>query len=241
MVLSAGGAPLSILCLHGFSQSGSMLQQMMRRTLQECGSDSVRLTFVDAPLPTEQNAPHGRAWWRAAQLDSGSWEYHEVDKGLKVVNDADAAERATTGSGFDGLLGFSQGASLTSLLTALISERQRRCTDANAGEAPAALLLQDVRFAIFAGGFPFRAQNHPEFTSLLTPGALRLPSLHMIGEGDTIVKPGTSEQLVRCFDQCHVQIHPGKHVVPSDPESTAQMVAFLEAQARAKVERERRD
>ena len=95
-----------------------------------------KFTYLTAPFPTEQNAPEGRMWWTPTKLDGGGWDYGGVDETLSLVRDAERA----AGAPFDGVLGFSQGAGLASLLIALSEKRQRatRRSARSASESSAA-------------------------------------------------------------------------------------------------------
>ena len=106
--------PLNVLCLHGYSQSGPLLSKFTRRVTAHC-EPLAKFTYLTAPFPTEQNAPEGRMWWTPTKLDGGGWDYGGVDETLSLVRDAERA----AGAPFDGVLGFSQGAGLASLLIAL--------------------------------------------------------------------------------------------------------------------------
>ena len=205
--------PLNVLCLHGYSQSGPLLSKFTRRVTAHC-DQLAKFTYLTAPFPTEQNAPEGRMWWTPTKLDGGGWDYGGVDETLSLVRDAERA----AGAPFDGVLGFSQGAGLASLLIALSEKRH--------ADAP----LGALRFGILCGGFPFRAANLPEYAALLK--GLKTPSFHTIGAKDELVKPATSRLLKGCFDAPQVLEHPGGHIVPSDAGSLAQLAAFLEAQRR---------
>ena len=180
------------------------------REIAHCEPLGARFTYLTAPFATEQNAPEGRMWWTPTKLEGGGWDYGGVDETLRAVRDAQRASGP-----FDGVLGFSQGAGLASLLVALHEKAH--------ADAPLSL-----RFAILCGGFPFRAANLPEYAALLKD--LRTPSFHTIGAKDELVKPATSRLLKGCFAEPQVLEHPGGHVVPSDAESLAQLATFLDAQ-----------
>jgi hypothetical protein len=114
---------------------------------------------------------------------------------------------------FDGLFGFSQGAALTGLLAAF-DQSHRRATDHGWFD-----------FAVMVGGFKIVAPNHGE----LFAEPLAVPSVHVMGRGDTIVPIGDSRQLAALFRQPLVLEHPGGHVIPSIPSVTGPLSRFLTA------------
>jgi len=242
--------PLSVLCLHGYSQSGDALRSHTRR-LVDLLSHRARFTFTDAPFPVPSVVDPqtgGFSWWLAERDSEGAWMYEGVDAALACLGEADAAERRATGAGFAGVLGFSQGGALASLCVAL-AENARSGGEAGkdrsgVGAWPPPPPLPDIRFAIFAGGFPYRAAT-PSYERVfrdLVP--LRLPSAHAIGERDKIVKPETSACLHDLFADnadCVELHHRGGHIVPSDHNSIEALDLFLERRQRDALARLARD
>ena len=55
----------------------------------------------------------------------------------------------------------------------------------------------------------------------------RVPSLHLIGASDSIVAPAESRSLVELYTDPVVAVHPGGHVIPSDPKSVDTVRQFL--------------
>ena len=86
----------------------------------------------------------GCSWWLPTRYAAGNWHYDGVEESLRIVSEANMAEKSKHGNGFAGVLGFSQGGALASLLVAL-------------RESPEPAPLPELRFAIFAGAFRYRA------------------------------------------------------------------------------------
>jgi len=83
--------------------------------------------------------------------------------------------------GYDGVVGFSQGAAAAGLLASLSSEARR-------GEGGDKSPLERIKFAILAGGYAT-----PRTVSL---GRVRgVHTIHCIGKGDEAVPPAASEEL----------------------------------------------
>lgn len=217
--------PVSVLCLHGYSQDGNVLRTQLKRLTQRLELRA-HFHFQDAPFAVPSMADpssQGFAWWKPRRDAVSDWHYDGVEESLQLLSEANAAEKKRSGSGFAGVLGFSQGGALASLLVGL---RER--------SEPTMMPLPELRFAMFAGAFRYRAAT-PSYDYLFEGRPLMMPSLHCIGERDTIIKGATSEVLEACFaterrTSCR---HGGGHVVPSGTPSLDVFDAFVEAQQKA--------
>ena len=99
------------------------------------------------------------------------------------------------------MLGFSQGAALTSLLVGLVP----------------------FDFAVMIGGFRSDSPMHADIYGT----NYELPSLHIMGRNDVVVPIEDSRVLARQFSCPIVLEHGGGHVVPSDPEVRVGFERFL--------------
>lgn len=121
---------------------------------------------------------------------------------------------------FDGLLGFSQGATLGALL----------CL------APSSPPLPPLRFAVLVSGFmPRDPALEPLVGTADGPPPLRvpLPSLHVMGEHDELVAAASSRRLSDCFAGATIHSHEGGHLVPSSADFRALLKDFVTRQAAA--------
>ncbi|MEM6991746.1 MAG: DUF924 family protein [Myxococcota bacterium] len=196
-------APLKVLVLHSFRQSGARLASRTK-ALQAALASVAELVFVDAPHPytatdrtrselTNDFGPdledlgdetHQRCWWNSG---ADHTRYDGWDASVAYLTRV-AKERGP----FDGVLGFSQGAAAAGLLAAAHREL-----------AP--------RFAICISGFASRANEHRE---LMRAGTIDVPSLHIYGEQDVLVDNARTLALAECFVAPKVVAHPGGHFVP---------------------------
>jgi hypothetical protein len=120
---------------------------------------------------------------------------------------------------FDGVLGFSQGAALTSLLVG------RRAPDGRVTpERPLSF-----GFAVMIGGFRSDSAAHAGLYA--AADSYRLPSLHIMGKSDPVVPMADSMVLARQFAAPTVLTHPGGHVIPDTPEVLAGVQSFFADQA----------
>lgn len=194
-------APLKLLVLHSFRQSGARLASRMKG-VRDGLAGLAELVYADAPhpyVPTDRtraeltedfgtdledlgDQSHQRCWWNSG-ADHSSYEGWDASLAYlrRVIE---------TQGPFDGVLGFSQGAAAAGLLAASGA---------------------DLRFAICISGFASRAEEH---AALMQPGSVELPSLHIYGEQDVLVDNDRSRALAACFLNARVATHAGGHFVP---------------------------
>jgi hypothetical protein len=189
------GDPMSnlrILCLHGYHGSGAILGDQMR-SLATSLPATIELVYVNAPS--------------LASGDFGWW--HEGFDGWERTRDW-AIELVCAGPRFDGIFGFSQGAALAGLLTAV----------RESGSAPPEFHFD---FAIMVGGF---TSDRPEHAELLRH-RLTTPSVHVIGRGDVIIPRKDSLRLADRFADPLIIEHPGDHIVPGHDGVAGPIAEFL--------------
>ncbi|KAJ9456906.1 Esterase [Diplonema papillatum] len=190
--------PLKLLCLHGWRTSASIMKIQLAGFLP---SADIVYCPIDGTFPASgppdsviQQFFPGETYfeWWDNQDDVYTGAEQTLGKLAAVIDAADPP--------FDGVLGFSQGAVLASLLSVY------SCTP---GLDPR--FFEKFRFAVLIAGF---VPRDALFKQLYHDGGIGLPSLHVWGSGDSIA-PG-SANLARKFDQKSIMlhIHDGSHVVP---------------------------
>jgi hypothetical protein len=189
---------LRVLCLHGYHGSGAILRDQME-SLAATLPPNVEFVYVDAPS--------------LATGDFGWW--HEGFDGWERTRDW-AIDLVGAGPRFDGVFGFSQGAALAGLLTAV----------QESGSAPPEFHLD---FAVMVGGFTSDLPKHAE----LFRRKLTTPSIHVIGRSDVIVPRTDSLRLAGRFADPLVLEHPGGHIVPGHDAVARPIADFLAGQKRA--------
>ncbi len=183
---------LRVLCLHGYHGSGAILRDQME-SLTTSLPANIDLVYVDAPS--------------LATGDFGWW--HEGFDGWERTRDW-AIELVCGGPRFDGIFGFSQGAALTGLLTAV----------QESGSAPPEFRFD---FAIMVGGF---TSDQPRHTEMLQH-KLATPSVHVIGRSDVIIPRKDSLRLADRFANPLIIEHPGGHIVPGHDGVAGPIAHFL--------------
>ena len=212
---------LRILCLHGYHGSGDILRRQMSSLIE--GTQALaEFVYLDAP----SLASGDFGWWHAMSTatsrDAGVGPTRKRYEGWERTFECVAETFAVLGP-FDGVFGFSQGASLTSLLVGL------RAPDGNPTEAkPLAF-----GFAVMVGGFlgadPVLALQYANRL------CYELPSAHVIGLGDGIVPAPLSHALAAVFEKPLILQHDGGHVVAANLETRSGFRSFLEEMLRRKA------
>jgi len=151
---------LRVLCLHGYHGSGAILRDQMEPLTASLPAN-VEFVYVDAP----SLATGDFGWWHAG---FDGWD-RTRDWAIELV---------CAGPRFDGVFGFSQGAALAGLLTAV----------QESGSAPPGFRFG---FAVMVGGFTSDLPEHAE----LLRHKLTTPSVHVTGRSDVIVPREDSLRL----------------------------------------------
>ena len=205
---------LRLLCLHGYAQNANFFSSRtgaVRKGIKALAD----VHYLDAPHAATgaflgdidadaRGAPLG--WWntRDAERPALSGAYVGLDESVARV------KRCVADDGpFDGVLGFSQGATLAALLC--LSEP---------GLFGFALL--------FAGFVPRDAIVRAPFdAAAAAPNAT--PTFHCLGASDASVPPDVARSLASCFASPAVFEHAGGHVVPGNAPLRNAVKDFLRA------------
>lgn len=209
---SSSPPPRRVLCLHSFRTSSAILhtQMKMARWFDDYARD-VEFIAIDAPhaasgdVPADVTAFFGAEggryeWWNARDDGAGGTSYDGVEASLRAVELA-CADADAKGESFDGIMGFSQGATLVGIVLG----------------TPA--LAARFSFAILVSGMASRATE----TRNMVLSDVRVPTLHVIGKNDRVMPVTMSEQLFRKFEPSAATMvtHAGGHSVPRLDETGA--------------------
>ncbi|KAF6013658.1 hypothetical protein HII12_001640 [Brettanomyces bruxellensis] len=114
---------------------------------------------------------------------------------------------------FIGLMGFSQGAGV---LGAILSRYAEVVGDEKAADY--------LKFALIYSGFVYTDKSMEKFYDK----KIELPTLHLMGELDTVVSNDRSQKLVdRCLNST-IMRHPGGHYVPSTKPLLRSEIAWVQ-------------
>jgi pimeloyl-ACP methyl ester carboxylesterase len=260
---------LRLLCLHSFRTSGEILREQVRLAgWEETLGDLVEFHVMDAPHPASGPVPPDvlaffpdvpyREWWNATERadpdGSGrkTMTYVGLEESLARVK-REFDERGP----FDGVLGFSQGATLTTILAAKgVADAWGPFADASAANASPDASRPKPKtppvFAVCVSGAAartreadatYRAARDANANANATDASTSAsnspsPSLHIIGEADRVVPPPASERAAaRCFVDPVVARHPRGHVVPRLEGDAAETVRqFFLARVRERTD-----
>ena len=220
---------LRILALHGYGQRGQSFRKKsgsLRKAAKACVSEFI---FLDAPHKaplrvgatpaTDADADGGLAWWLwdsdEAQQTATGWQ-----ESVEYIRQA-----LHENGPIDGILGFSQGASMGALLLPALSDENE------AGRS--------VTFACLASGFLPRSAEQAAAAHRCSESVQVWTSY---GTSDKIIPAdlsvGLHEALVGADGDAGIVgdstiiAHKGGHLVSSEKETRASFKAFLVAQQR---------
>lgn len=191
-----------VLCLHGSGGSARTFVESLHPLRDAASQSAWEFDAIDAPL-------NGR-WWTypAGQRSFTADSYEGAENSIAAVED-----ELKTGR-YCGILGFSQGAMLATIVAAR----------AMLGESDSIL-----KFAVMCGG----ATPKPYETLLkrlrLSRRSWSLPTLHCLSSVDTINPPSSGEVVASCFNHPKAEIlwHDAGHTMPPR-ESLPVVVSFMD-------------
>ena len=205
---------MRLLFLHGFQQSPEIIQEetkFLESILRKALDEDVDLVYPSAPfpsVPTTNNEPTF-TWWP----ESGSEEYQKTFRYLSDLLEEQGP--------FDGALGFSQGASVASLMAALL-ELPEECRPANFSTEH-----DRLNFVVSYSGY---RESDPRVQQFYEPG-IRTPVLHFINSTDPIMAEERCLRLVNsCVDteeRVITYTGSGNHRVPGTKSTKMALTRFL--------------
>lgn len=212
MTTAPTAAPkMRILLLHGYAMNHISFRRRLSALQKGC-KDIAEFVFANGPhhiqaLPSETNpdpAPpnpndpedkQARAWFMARNNVYEGWDASVTY--LKTL----CREQGP----FDGVLGFSQGASLAAILAASLEHPERT------PETSEPIQNKPFRFVISVSGF---RPADPKFDSLFRD-QIQTPVMLIVGANDSIVTSERSQTLVERCANIRVVRHPGEHYLPT--------------------------
>lgn len=227
MAANSSQSLLKILCLHGYRQNDKSFRERtgaFRKILKK----HAELVFISAPNripPTEplesQKEDDGedqRGWWFSASDSTYcAQDYTDCVKGYQ--ESLDVIMKAFEDQGpFDGVLGFSQGASMLSLICGLKEQ-----------------MIENFQFdfAIFVAGFKSRQKPHTDLYNRI----ITIPSLHVFGDTDKVIEKEMSEHLLQYFKDPKILQHKGGHFIPASGPQKNGYLEFLDNMISKKLEK----
>lgn len=206
---------LKILVLHGYRQSAQTCKEKLGAFRKGLKKLPLEFVYITAPnkIPSEggdiaiNEGSNEFGWWFSTENDTyDPLSPSEISKGYEESLELVKTTFADKGP-FDGILGFSQGSCLLSVLCAL---REQGCLD--------------FKFAILVAGFKSRSLGH----SVYYNAPITCPTLHVFGDTDRVIPKENSEELLQYFTNATILNHPGGHFVPTQAPQRKVYIEFLE-------------
>ena len=237
---AANGRKLRVLALHGYGQTSESFRRKSG-ALRKAVKGDVEFTFLDAPLvapPRSElaNDNGGLAWWH--------WDAADGAKGWReslahILHHINSQNEDTS---FDGLLGFSQGASMVGMvLNELRLAHSEGGSDSNR--------LQSISFAAMVSGFVPRSPEQRQHMGMngkdqhMSMG-ISVDTWHSFGMSDQIIPEAKSRELVELMHRWSDSaaagassgnvvvspMHSGGHLVSSQAPIRNSFKSFCQAQ-----------
>ncbi|KXS97287.1 hypothetical protein AC578_4572 [Pseudocercospora eumusae] len=233
---------LRILCLHGFTSNGSVHAHQIRRITAQL--PDYDFLFPDGPhivdiasqmdmtkpanqvwsdLVLSSSQSGHRAWWYARD---GNFQNKESGDFIGFQESLEYLGNYLKESGpVHAIWGFSQGACFAGMLCALL--QPKLSSHPYRKHIPADVTGTPLAGVIFSG---FRAR-FPQYDGLYELG-IDVPTLHVIGEQDPLVRSERSEALVRICHDSEFLKHDGGHDIPKGEAGIAKIVEFTKRHVR---------
>jgi len=206
--------------LHGYSQSGAIFSKKMGAIRKAC--KDIEFVFLDAPhiltpvdiansfstsldelgaaeaATDEDPALAPRGWWKT---DAARTQTIGLEESLVFLRDVLQKEQ------YDGIFGFSQGASMAAVVAALLEKPEVHPPFMVDGQPP----HPPLKFCVAVAGFRPRSP----LCDVIFGSSYSTPTLHVLGKTDVIVVEERSKTLLEVSKNKRVEYHEGGHFVPS--------------------------
>ncbi|KAH8838118.1 hypothetical protein MCOR27_005282 [Pyricularia oryzae] len=232
---------IKILMLHGYTQSGPLfhaktraLEKLMIKSLAPFNLQPTliyptapnQLRSVDIPgcdPVAGQDDPRATDSWSWFRMFDATGAYRLLREGMSRLTEA-----VRDAGGVDGVIGFSQGAVMASMMTGVLDEPRREVPGSDSAKQWVAELREAnggraLKFAVFYSGF---AAKPPGLGWMYEP-SINTPTMHFIGSLDTVVDEKRSRHLAeKCVNSIVIE-HPGGHHVPTGKEHAMPLIGFI--------------
>lgn len=237
---------MKILMLHGYTQSGPLfraktkvLEKFLKKLYPELTlsypTGPLRLRPEDVPGYESSGKTPGDleayGWWRRSNTADPP-EYAGIDVCFNEI-----AKLIATEGPFDGVMGFSQGAALATMVASLLEQPSRQEAFKRAQESsPLAISypasfenLQQPPLKFLVSYCGFRAPGE-RYNGFYEDPTIQTPSCHVNGSLDTLVEESRWRTLMEACGgegMTRLVIHPGGHFVPSGKQYLETVADFI--------------
>ncbi|KAK4552398.1 Family of serine hydrolases 3 [Recurvomyces mirabilis] len=236
---------MRILMLHGYAQNGSIFRHKLRRLEESIRVVYPNVTFkwLDGPVQLRTNAvPDVYEVTPKDLLDLRGWfdlrdeaiEQPPAALGESLALVADVLARDGP---FDGIIAFSQGTTIATMVASLLEDGRRQEAFASALRCgkkimpyPDNILNSNhppLRFAIL---YATRLGEGHLYRWLYSDPAIQTPFCNFIGEWDPMLGIAHRDAVRQCLTACSTSsiiLHQGAHFVPTTASSVSVLLDFL--------------
>ncbi|KAI1791389.1 serine hydrolase FSH [Ganoderma leucocontextum] len=228
-----------VLMLHGYAQNATMFSKRMGALRKSCGKN-IELVFIDGPhvlslvdlaeafgsssetsssddlgaqeATTDSSDPAllPRGWWK---VDAARMRTIGLEDSILQLRDILHEDH------YDGIFGFSQGAAMAALMSALLEKPEVFPPFLVDGKPP----HPPFTFCVAAAGF---RPESPLCDSIFLP-SFSTPTLHVLGRTDVLVVEERSKTLSDVSVNKRIEWHDGGHFVPSKANWRNFLKAYL--------------
>ncbi|XP_012561864.1 esterase OVCA2 isoform X1 [Hydra vulgaris] len=198
---------LKVLVIHGYRQCAKTSREKSG-SLRKLLKKYIDFVYITAPNKIPSSIDEEYGWWFSKEdMSFNALENSHIDNGHQISVDHITNAFKEHGS-FDGILGFSQGATMATHICALSEEDG---------------FPFKIKFAILCAGFKSRSLPHQCYYSK----KISCPSLHIYGDSDRVIPKEMSIELQNCFQTFSVIIHSGGHYIPATSKERKDYENFL--------------
>ena len=195
---------MKVLCLHAYGQNGQMFREATGSFKKLFKGFNFEYIFVDAPHKIEGESAQF-SWYSFDSSDQNKDPDHphhqsHLEQSLEVLRQLFETHQP------DGVIGFSQGAAIFSLLCVM----EPQC-------------MSTVKFALLFGARPLPRLKKSENRFLKS----EIPVLIIHGEADNVIDCKEGENLAGYFNNGIYLLHSGGHYVPSNKDIKSEYLEFL--------------
>ncbi|KAL4916336.1 serine hydrolase FSH [Aspergillus aurantiobrunneus] len=210
--------PIRILMLHGHGQSGRFFYHKSRPVVESLHKMALEGASERCPAGIElfyPNGPHCAS--EATETDTWTWGQGDFESEV-IIRGLDASikkimEILTKHGPFDGVMGFSTGATIAAIITSILER----------SDGIEKIQHPPFRFAVCFSGFRLQ---HPSYRRFYSP-RIQTPVLHFVATYDTMVPGALTDKLVEACSECDVRVFEGTHCVPRRREQVVSASNFV--------------
>lgn len=195
---------MRILVLHGYGQNATSFLnkgKIFWDSLRNCGWE---VEAADAPFLLYDQR---RSWLKSAKT------YEGLEESLKLISTYNP----------DFLIGFSQGAMLTSVICGMANNNTSE--EYAKHQIYASKIAKSLQGVVIISGFISNCKNIRDACFFQTK--INIPSMHIYGTSDLIMTPNFSIGLSNQFEKPLVCSHSKGHIIPSDYEVVQKTIRFI--------------